>query len=92
MGEKNTEGGFWSRQNKTKSGPFMIGSREVDSVVRSQGAYGYRFFGLMMRRSTSSRLGNVRKISELGKGLCRKNPHRMRWNRLRRKDGRTIRW
>lgn len=40
---------------------------------------------LSSERSSSSRLGKVRKISDEGKGECRNRPQRMRLKRLRRK-------
>lgn len=46
---------------------------------------------LSSERSSSSRLGKVRKISEEGKGECRNTPARMRLNRLRSRDGSTCR-
>lgn len=43
-------------------------------------------------RSSSSRFGKVRKISEEGKGECRNTPARMRLKRLRRREGKTSKW
>lgn len=42
-------------------------------------------------RSSSSRLGNVRKISEEGNGECKNSPHRIRLKRLRSRLGSTSR-
>jgi len=46
---------------------------------------------LSSERRTSSRRGNVLKISDDGNGEWRKNPHLILWNRFLSRLGRTSR-
>ena len=47
---------------------------------------------LSIDRSSSSRFGNVLKISDEGKGECKNTPILARLKRLRNSEGRTKRW
>mmetsp|Transcript_27690 Transcript_27690/g.81374 ORF Transcript_27690/g.81374 Transcript_27690/m.81374 type:complete len:238 (-) Transcript_27690:581-1294(-) len=88
---------FWSLTARKPPGTNSYSRpRPRLQQVRKERAYSKRWkpmrSALSMPRSSSSRTGMVRKISEAGKGVCRKRPTEAVRSLRRMKEGSSSRW